>query len=67
MADLRAFVATRNAAALASLDEAAESLITLHLLNVPATLHLSLLSTNVIKNLVRNDRAQTAKVNRWRA
>jgi transposase-like protein len=67
LADLRAFVATRNAAALASLDEAAESLITLHLLNVPATLHLSLLSTNAIENVMRNDRGQTAKVTRWRA
>ena len=67
LADLRAFVATRNAAALASLDEAAESLITLHLLNVPATLHLSLLSTNAIENVMRNYRGQTAKVTRWRA
>jgi transposase-like protein len=67
LADLRAFVATRNATALASLDEAAESLITLHLLNVPATLHLSLLSTNAIENVMRNYRGQTAKVTRWRA
>ena len=67
LADLRAFVTTRNAAALASLDEAAESLITLHLLNVPATLHLSLLSTNAIENVMRNYRGQTAKVTRWRA
>ena len=56
LADLRDFVATRNAAALASLDKAAESLITLHLLNVPATLHLSLLFTNVIENLMRTTR-----------
>ena len=67
LADLRAFVANRNAAALASLDEAGESLITLHLLNVPATLHLSLLSTNAIENVMRNYRGQTAKVTRWRA
>jgi hypothetical protein len=48
LADLRAIVATRTVAALALLDEAAESLITVHLLNVPVTLHLSLLSTNAI-------------------
>ena len=67
LADLRAFVATRNAAALARLDEAAESLITVHLLNVPATLHLSLLSTNAIENLMRNYRGQAAKITRWQA
>jgi len=50
----------------ASLDEAGEALITLHKLNVPATLHVSLLSTNAIENVMRNDREQTAKVSRWR-
>ena len=49
------------------MDEAAESLITVHLLNVPATLHLSLLSTNAIENLMRNYRGQAAKITRWRA
>jgi transposase-like protein len=67
LSELRAFVAARNAAALASLDEAGESLITLHLLDVPATLNRSLLSTNAIENVMRNYRAQTAKVTRWRA
>jgi transposase-like protein len=38
-----------------------------HLLNVPATLHLSLLSTNPIENLMRNYRRQIVKVTRWRA
>ena len=65
LADLRRFVAARNAPALISLDEAADQLITLHQLNVPATLHVSLLSTNAIENVMRNYRGQTAKVTRW--
>lgn len=65
LAELRRFVATRNAAALASLDEAGDQLIALHRLNVPATLHVSLLSTNAIENVMRNYRGQTAKVTRW--
>jgi transposase-like protein len=65
LAELRAFVAARNSAALASLDEAGESLITLHLLGVPATLNRSLLSTNAIENVMRNYRGRTAKVTRW--
>jgi hypothetical protein len=67
LAELRAFLAARNASALASLNEAGESLITLHLLDVPATLNRSLLSTNAIENVMRNYRGQTAKVTRWRA
>lgn len=65
LADLRRFIATRNASALISLDEAADQLITLHQLDVPATLHASLLSTNAIENVMRNYRGQTAKVTRW--
>ncbi len=65
LADLRRFVAARNAAALVSLEEAADQLITLHQLDVPATLHASLLSTNAIENVMRNYRGQTAKVTRW--
>ncbi len=66
LAQLRSFLVPLNAAALASLDEAGEALITLHKLNVPATLHASLLSTNAIENVMRNYRDQTAKVSRWR-
>jgi len=65
LAELRRFVAARNAAGLASLDEAGDQLIALHRLNVPATLHVSLLSTNAIENVMRNYRGQTAKVTRW--
>jgi transposase-like protein len=67
LAALRAFLASRSAAATASLDEAGESLITLHLLNVPSSLNRPLLSTNAIENVMRNYRGQTAKVTRWRA
>jgi putative transposase len=66
LADLQRFLLPLNAAAAASLAEAGEELITLHKLNVPATLHVSLLSTNAIENVMRNYRAQTAKVSRWR-
>ena len=64
-AQLRNFIAARNAAALASLDEAGDELVTVHRLNVPATLNLSLLSTNAIENVMRNYRSQTDKVTRW--
>lgn len=66
LAALQAFLAPLNAAASASLAEAGDQLIALHQLNVPATLHVSLLSTNAIENVMRNYRAQTAKVSRWR-
>ena len=63
---LRAFLRPLNAAATLSLDEAGEALIALHKLNVPATLNVSLLSTNAIENVMRNYRGQTARVARWR-
>ncbi len=64
--NLRTFVATRNAQALASIDEAGEDLIALHLLEVPNTLHVSLLSTNLIENSIRNIRGRIGRVTRWR-
>lgn len=63
--ELRRFLAVRNAAALASLEQAGEELIALHLLNVPATLNTSLLSTNLIENAIHNYRRQTRRVTRW--
>jgi putative transposase len=63
---LRGFVGPRNAAAMAGLDEAGDDLIALHLLNVPATLNASLLSTNLIENAILNYRRQIARVSRWR-
>lgn len=65
--DLGRFVESKNAAAMESLREAGESLITLHKLNVPATLHVSLLSTNAIENPFLNVRRKIGRVTRWRA
>lgn len=64
--ELRTFLAARNQEALQSLDEAGERLIALHLLDVPSTLNKSLLSTNLIENVIRNYRRQTDRVCRWR-
>lgn len=65
-AELRSFVESKNAQALASLDEAGDELIALHLLGVPNTLHKNLLSTNIIENSIRNMRGATGRVTRWR-
>jgi transposase-like protein len=67
LADLERFLAGKNAAALESLREAGESLIALHTLNVPATLHVNLLSTNAIENPFLNVRRKINRVTRWRA
>jgi len=67
LAELGRFLATKNAAALASLHEAGEDLIALHKLEVPSTLHTSLLSTNVIENSYRNVRRKLGRVTRFRA
>lgn len=63
---LRRFLAPRNKAALESLEEAGDDLIALHLLEAPATLNSSLLSTNLIENAILNYRRQTNRVTRWR-
>jgi putative transposase len=61
------FLKDKNAAALESLHEAGEELIALHRLNLPATLHVSLLSTNLIENSFRNTRRKLGRVTRFRA
>ena len=61
------FLSDKNAAALESLREAGEELIALHCLNVPSTLHVSLLSTNLIENSFRNTRRKLGRVTRFRA
>ena len=61
------FLMDKNAAALDSLREAGEELITLHRLDVPSTLHVSLLSTNLIENSFRNTRRKLGRVTRFRA
>jgi len=65
--ELAHFLESKNAAALKSLREAGESLITLHKLNVPATLNVNLLSTNAIENPFLNVRRKIGRVTRWRA
>lgn len=66
LAELYRFVEGKNAEALASLHEAGEELIALHLLEVPNTLHRNLLSTNIIENAIRNMRGKLGRVTRWR-
>lgn len=65
VAEMREFLADKNAAALASLEEAGDDLIRLHLLGAPATLNVSLLSTNCIENPFRNVRSKIGRVQRW--
>ena len=65
--DLRDFLASKNANEFQSLEETGEDIIALHLLDVPATLNVSLLSTNSIENSFRNVRAKIGRVKRWRA
>jgi len=67
LAELERFLETKNAAALASLHEVGEDLIALHKLEVPSTLHTSLLSTNVIENAYRNVCRKLGRVTRFRA
>ncbi len=50
-----------------SLQEAGDDLTALHQLNVPSTLHRSLLSTNAIENSFRNTRRKLGRVTRFRA
>jgi len=66
LSDLKRFVAGKNQKALESVEEAGEELIALHLLEAPSTLQVSLLSTNAIENPIRNFRAKTRRVTRWR-
>ena len=65
--ELEEFLAKKNAEAFASLREAGEELIALHKLDVPSTLHKSLLSTNIIENTFRNARRKLGRVTRFRA
>ena len=64
---LERFVGERNKAALESLREAGDELLAVHRLEVPATLHTSLLSTNLIEGPFRNVRRKMERVCRWDA
>lgn len=63
--DLREFIAERNAAAALALNDRRDEALTVHRLELPATLNVTLLSTNVIENVIRNWREQTGNVKRW--
>ena len=65
--ELKVFLKGKNAESLKSLEEAGEDLIALQSLNVPNTLHRSLLSTNAIENSFRNTRNKLGRVTRFRA
>ena len=65
--ELERFVGERNKAALESLREAGDELLALHRLEVPATLHVSFLSTNLIESPFQNMRRKLERVCRWDA
>jgi len=65
--EIERFVGERNKAALESLREAGDELLALHRLEVPATLNVSFLSTNLIECPFRNVRRKLERVSRWQA
>ena len=65
--ELRAFLQPINEEAFRSLHEAGDDLLALHRLEVPNTLHRSLLSTNAIENSFLNTRRKMGRVTRFRA
>jgi len=65
--DLEKFLEPINAEAYRSLHEAGDDLLALHRLNVPNTLHRSLLSTNAIENSFLNTRRKIGRATRFRA
>ncbi|MGY8690489.1 MAG: transposase, partial [Verrucomicrobiales bacterium] len=65
--ELYGFLEEHNAAALEILKEGGKTITALQDIGVPATLHWSLLSTNIIENSKLNIRRRMSKVNRWRA
>jgi putative transposase len=52
---------------LSNLTSRGDDLLTLHRLNIPNTLHRSLLSTNAIENSFLNTRRKLGRVTRFRA
>jgi len=65
--ELDEFLAGKNAAARASLHEGGLDLITVHLLDIPATLNRSLTNTNIVENVILNFRRTSDRVCRWQA
>jgi transposase-like protein len=63
--ELLDFVIERNAAAALVLRQRRESLLAFHRLDVPSTLNITFLSTNLIENVLRNWREATGNIKRW--
>lgn len=63
--ELLDFVSERNAAAAIALHKRKDALLAFHRLNVPATLNITFLSTNLIENVLRNWREASGNVKRW--
>lgn len=63
--DLLDYVSERNAAAGLALGKRRAALLAFHRLNVPSTLNITFLSTNLIENILRNWRAASGNVKRW--
>ena len=63
--ELKQFLVKKNQGAVLSLEEGGQDLLTFHRLNVPATLNISFLSTNLIENVMRNYRRHTDRVTKW--
>lgn len=64
--ELIEWLSERNAAAALCLKEKQESLLAVHRLNLPSTLNTTLLSTNLIENMLRNWREATGNVKLWK-
>ncbi len=62
--ELDAFLEPKNQAALNSLHEAGLDLLRVHLLDTPSTLLRSLLSPNMVENMIHNFRRSSGRVNR---
>jgi putative transposase len=67
LCELDEFLAGKNSSARDSLHESGLDLITVHLLDVPATLNSSLTNTNMIENVIHNFRRTSSRVCRWQA
>lgn len=63
--ELLDFVSERNAAAALALRNRKDALLAFHRLEVPSTLNITFLSTNLIENVLRNWREATGNVKRW--
>ena len=63
--ELKDFLQKRNQGAVLSLEEGGADLLTFHRLNVPSSLNISFLSTNLIENVMRNYRRTTDRVTKW--